>query len=160
MSDTDNEVRIGDLERGPSAKFPDIGDSYTGIVLWSKRSPQTDFDTGEILHWNDGSERMQTLVGLDLGGGVTTTLYARGGTYSLEGATGTGEAMEPAIVRVVKQAGDDRIRKGAHLTVTHTGVAKPGKKGMNGAKLFTATYEPPATEASISGLFTDDEADD
>lgn len=151
---SNDEVTIGDLERGPSAKFPELGSRYHGIVQWSRRVPQTDFDTGEILTWNDGSQRMQTLIGLDLGSGDSTTLYARGGKFIAE--EGQGESMEVAIVRAVRAAGDDRIRKGARLTVTHSGLSKPAKKGMNAAKLFTAEYAPPAAEVSVGDLFTDE----
>lgn len=154
-----DEVPISDLERGPSAswKGAEIGHTYSGTVMWSRRAPQTDIDTGEILKWNDGNERMQTLVGLDIGKGETTTLYARGGNYTPE--VGEGESLEGAIVSAVRAAGDDRIRKGARLTVTYTGHTKPARKGISPARLFTAKYEPPVEEAAIGDLFSDDEAE-
>jgi hypothetical protein len=153
---SDDGLPIGEMERGPSAKFPDIGDSYSGTVIDPlKRVPQTDFDSGDVLTWNDGSPRMQTLVGLQLDDGTTTTLYARGGKY--EAAQGTGTSMEGAIVAAVRKAGGDRIRKGARLTVTHSGLTKPAKKGLNPAKLFEATYEPPEESLAVAGLFSDDD---
>ena len=155
---SDDGIPVGDMERGPSAKFPELGTSFTGTVVDPlRRAPQTDFDTGEVMHWSDGSERMQTLVGLRLDDGTTTTLYARGGKF--EAAEGTGTSMEGAIVAAVRRAGADKIRKGGRLTITHTGLTKPAKKGLNPAKLFEAVYEPPEESLAVAGLFSDDEAE-
>jgi hypothetical protein len=157
MSNDNDGIALGDMERGPSAKFPELKTSYTGTVIDPlKRVPQTDFDSGEVLRWNDGSERMQTIIGLQLDDGTTTTLYARGGKFDAH--EGTGTSMEGAIVAAVRRAGADRIRKGGRLTVTHTGLSKPAKKGLNPAKLFEATYEPPEESLGVAGLFSDAEA--
>jgi hypothetical protein len=155
MSD-DNGIPLGDLERGPSAKFPELGVSYSGIVVDPlRRVAQTDYETGEVLTWNDGSQRMQTLIGLQLDDGTTTTLYARGGKF--EAHEGTGLSMEAAVVAGVRKAGGDRIRKGARLTIVHSGLSKPAKRGLNPAKLFEATYEPPEESLGVAGLFDDED---
>jgi hypothetical protein len=151
-----DELPIGDLERGPSAKFPELGDKYAGVITSVRRTPQTDFDTGEVLTWNDGTPRLQTLVELELADGTTTTLYAKGGKY--EAAKGTGQSMEAAIVAAVKAAGGSSIRRGDMLAIEHTGLGKASRKGMNAPKLFTAEYrlaEPANASVAVDSLFTD-----
>lgn len=150
------DLPLGDLERGPSAKFPELGDKYAGVITSVKRTPQTDFDSGEVLTWNDGSPRLQTLIELELGDGTTTTLYAKGGKY--EAAKGTGQSMESAIVAAVKAAGGTSIRRGDMLAIEHTGLGKVSRKGMNAPKLFTAEYrlaEPANASVAVDSLFTD-----
>ena len=150
------DLPLGELERGPSAKFPDVGDRYAGVITSVKRTPQTDFDSGEVLTWNDGTPRLQTLIELELADGTTTTLYAKGGAYTA--ASGTGQSMEAAIVAAVKAAGGSSIRRGDMLAVAHTGLGKVSRKGMNAPKLFTAEYhlaEPANSSVAVDSLFTD-----
>lgn len=151
---SDQRIPLTDLERGPSAKFPTIGTKYTGTITSARRLPQTDFDTGEVLKWTDGSDREQTVIGLRLADGSETTLYARGGKYEV--AEGHGSSMEAAIVAAVRSAGGDAIEVGARLAVEHTGLSKVTRRGMNAAKLYSAQYEPAKQSVPVGDLFSDD----
>lgn len=159
MSSYTDEVPLGDMERGPAVSWKDqpLGTKVEGIVVASRRVQQTDYDTGELLTWNDGSARMQTLVQLELGTGDVVSLYASGGKFSADGGEGEGTSLEGAIAGAVRKAGDDRIRKGARLTVTLSGHAKPRSNKYKPANLFTATYVPPTEELAVAGLFSDAE---
>lgn len=49
---------------GVSAKWPQVGYVVEGTVTSMEMRQQTDYDTGELLTWNDGSPRMQLVMGV------------------------------------------------------------------------------------------------
>jgi hypothetical protein len=159
MSNTDpyagGDLPISDLERGPSAKFEELGDKAAGVIVSVKRQQQTDLTTGELKFFPSGDKMMLTVITLERADGTTATLYAKGGAY--EAAKGSGKALETAIVEAVKAAGGTSIRRGDMLAVEHTGLSKK-KAGYSAAKLFTAEYrlaEPANASVAVDSLFTD-----
>jgi hypothetical protein len=49
----------------PSAKFETHGDTVTGVITDTPEvRPQTDFDSGQPLFWDDGKPKMQLVVTL------------------------------------------------------------------------------------------------
>lgn len=126
----------------PSAKFDTVGTTVAGrIVDTPTMRQQTDFDTGELLTWDNGDPRMQLVVRLatderdpQLGDddGIRA-LYVKG-------------ALQKAIATAVRAAGAKGLEVGGTLTVTHNAVGEPvvlksGKKG-NPPKMYTALYTP------------------
>jgi hypothetical protein len=122
----------------PSAKWPTVGTSITGVV---DREPelqqQTDFDDNTPLTWADGRPRMQAKVVLrteqrdpeipDDDG--TRAIYVRSN-------------LQKAVAAAVRATGAAKLEIGGRLTVIFSGEGpKEGKK--NPPKLFTAKYEPP-----------------
>jgi hypothetical protein len=152
---SDDSLNINDLQGAPGAKFEKVGDEHAGTVLSIRRRQQTDFDTNEPLVWQDGSPRMQTVITIQPDdGGDPVALYLKGG--KAEVAEGKGWSGEAALVKAAREAKVVRIDAGGHLTVAHTGIGRPSKKGLNGMKLYSCIYRPPASTQPISGLFSDD----
>ena len=50
--------------------------------------------------------------------------------------------MKRAVQQAVIASGSRTIKEGGVLSVTFTGIDKPKRKGLNGAKLYAASYEP------------------
>ena len=117
-----------------AASFKKAGDSVTGVIGDMVEKQQTDFDSGEPLTWPDGKPRNHLVVTLvteeqnDEDDDGLRRLYVKGN-------------LQRAIREAVIKSGSRTIADGAVLTVTYTGDDTPTRKGMNGAKLFTASYE-------------------
>ncbi len=144
---------------GGSKSFPfeNVGDKVAGIIKLVERRQQRSFDGGTPLTWDDGSPRLLTYLEIetdlrdsDDDDGVRA-LYAKGGNF--EAASGSGQALEKAIVDAVKKAGASSIDAGARLAVAFTGVGKATTRGFQPPKLFTAQYEPPRASVDVDDLF-------
>lgn len=116
----------------PSAKFPNIGDKVSGVVLKIEQSPVPEFDSRGRITGNktddDGKVVMQTDV----------TLGTDGGKLVLH----TGGAIVYAIGRALGEIGADNLYEGDRLTVEYTGDGEPTAKGRNAPKQYAATVEP------------------
>lgn len=150
--DDDDGLDLSQIARPPAAKFEEIGASTSGVVVKAEQMQQTDYDDGTPEFWPDGRPKMQVLVVLQHDDGELSSLYLRGGRYEV--ATGKGTSSETALVSAVRAAGEKRIRKGARLTMTHTGLGKPTKKSLQPPKLYTITYQPPEPVSAVDGLFS------
>lgn len=122
-----------------SAKFPTVGTVVKGkIVEQPVLRQQTDFTTGELLTWDDGSPRMQLVVKLatderdpgETDDDGTRALYVKG-------------EMRKAIADALKKAGKTGLAVGGTLAVKYTGDGPKPAKGF-APKLYAAQYEPPA----------------
>ena len=142
---------------GKSWSPENVGDKIAGIIKLVERRQQRDFTTGDPLEWSDGSPRMLTYIEietderLDEDDDGVRALYAKGGNYEV--ASGSGAALERAIVDAVKLAGAKSIDEGATLQVVHTGLAKPTTRGYQPAKLYTAKYTPATSSVDVGDLF-------
>jgi len=123
----------------PSAKFDTIGKTVAGrITEQPEVRQQTDFDTGGPKTWDNGDPMMQLVVTLatderdpdieDDDG--TRRLYVKGN-------------MQQAVAAAVRGA-RSKLEIGGRLSVTYTGDDEPKKRGMSGAKRYTASYTPAA----------------
>ena len=135
MSSTDDAATKFVMGGGATAaSFKKAGDSVNGIIADMVEKTQTDFDTGEPLAWPDGNPRNHLVVTLlteekdDEDDDGLRRLYVKGN-------------LQRAIREAVIKSGSRTIADGGVLTVTYTGDDAPTRKGMNGAKLFTASYE-------------------
>lgn len=122
---------------GRSATFKVHGDQTWGVIVHSELRQQTDFDTGELMFWQDGKPRMQAVFTLqtdeitdDEDDGMRK-VYAKG-------------QMLRAIQAAVLKAGAKGVADGGTLLVRYTGDAEPKRKGMSGEKQYFAKYQPPA----------------
>lgn len=154
-------VPINEIASGGKAWSGEVvGDRIKGIVKLVERRQQRDFTTGDPLTWSDGSPRMLTYIELETSmrdsddDDGTRALYAKGGNFEV--ASGTGAAMERAIVEAVKAVGASSIDEGAELEVVHSGLAKPTTRGYQPAKLYAAKYTAPTSSVDVSDLFSDD----
>ena len=124
-----------------------VGDSVSGIVVSASKEQQRDFDSGELMTWDNGDPRMEAVVivsdtglrdpELDNDDG-TRALHLRGGNY--ETAEGSGTSGEKALLEAINKSGV-RCDTGAKITATISGMAKPTGRGRNPAKLWTIKLE-------------------
>ena len=147
-------IPLSDLGGVPAARFEALGEKVAGRIVTVRREQQRDFESGQGMTWANGDPRMELRIVLATPDAGEVMLYARGGTYE-NIAEGQGLSMEAAIVKAVQDAGGPRsIDPGAELAVAHTGIAKPSKVGLNGAKLYLAQYKPPkAAAVNVDDLF-------
>lgn len=158
MSQTRDE--INDFLMGSGGKafpFEGMGDTVSGVIMEMKKQQQTDLETGEPLFWNNGDPRMMLVVSLqtelqedDDDDGVRR-VFLRGGNYIA--ASGKGAASLVAVKDAVKRSGaPDGIQPGGKLTLAYTGQSKPAAKGMNAAKLYSASYQPPTANVDLEEM--------
>jgi hypothetical protein len=122
---------------GRSFKFAQHGDSVAGYITSTELRQQTSMD-GDLLTWDDGKPRMQLVVTLDTG------LGEDGDDDGLRRIFVRGQ-MTKAVQAAVVKAGERGIALDGHLTVTYESDAKPERKGISGAKQYSAAYSPPVT---------------
>ena len=130
----------------PAFKFEKIGDEVSGIVTRAEVRQQTDFETNQLMTWDDGTPKMQLLVDLQ------TTLF----DADIQGDDGLRRIYlrNNALTEVrkaVKTAGG-RLETGGMLTVKYVKDGTPPKKGMNAPKLFEADYKAGATGVDVDAL--------
>ena len=123
-----------------SAKFDAHGDSVKGTITETPDlRQQTDFDTNAPLFWDDGKPKMQLVVTLATDqrdpsnpddDGIRR-LYVKG-------------KLQQAVAGAIRKAGAKGLEVGGTLTVAYIGDDEPKRKGMSGAKLYTADYASPA----------------
>ncbi|WEW73713.1 hypothetical protein Nanz197_66 [Mycobacterium phage Nanz197] len=129
----------------PSGKFANVGDVVGGVIaIEPEQRQQTDYKTGDLLTWKDGSPRMQLVV----------TLQTDLRDPEIEDDDGKrrlfvkGE-MRKAVQKAVIAAGARGLDVGGELNVTYTGDGD--KKGnLDPPKLYSATYKKPAPGAAAA----------
>ncbi len=143
MTDDINDFLMG--EGGKAFEFGAIGDTVTGEILDMKKQQQTDFQTGAPAFWNNGEPKMMLKVSLQTeiedgpdDDGVRN-VYLRGGNFTA--LKGKGTASLVAVKDAVKKSGKP-IEVGGTLTLQFSGEGPAPAKGMNPAKLYTASYKP------------------
>ena len=120
---------------GSTAKFLEKGDSVEGVIVDMEERQQTDFTSNEPLFWDTGEPRMQLVITLlteekeDKDDDSLRKLYVKAN-------------MKRAVQQAIIASGSRTIKEGGVLSVTYTGIDKPKRKGLNGAKLYAASYEP------------------
>lgn len=133
-----------------TASFPTVGTSVSGqIVAEPTVTQQTEFGTGRLLTWDDGSARLQLVVKIqtdernpaDLEDDGVRAIYVKG------------KSLTNAVRDAVRQAGAKGLEVGGTLTVTYVGDGK-AERG-NPPKLYTAAYQRPATNAATDFLNAD-----
>jgi hypothetical protein len=144
---------------GSSAKFEQIGDSVTGVIISTAVQQQTDIATGVPLTWDNGDPRQQLVVTIATSlrdpdnsddDGVRN-LYVKGSKKA-----GT-QSMHDAVATAVRQAGGKGLEEGGTLTVTFVGEEPPVTRGMSARKLWSASYQQPDRAAQSGGFLGTDE---
>ena len=127
-----------------TAKFLTIGTSVSGqIVAEPTVTQQTEFGTGRLLTWDDGSARLQLVVKIQTDEREATDHEDDG----VRAIYVKGKSLTNAVRDAVRQAGAKGLEVGGTLTVTYVGDGK-AERG-NPPKLYTAAYQKPiATAAS------------
>ena len=123
---------------GRSAVFKKHGDRVWGEIINSSRMQQRDFDSGDLLTWDDGNPRMQIVISLqtderedDEDDGVRK-VYIKEPSQLLA-------AMRQAVTK----AGAKGIANGGKFLVQYVSDGEPKRKGMSGQKQYFVKYEAP-----------------
>jgi len=120
--------KFTDAIRLPSAKFPTIDTSYSGVVIELKDVDVPAFNTkGQI----DG-------VAVDADGEVLQQVDVTLDTSAGKVILHTGGAIYYAIGRALAEVGSDDLVEGDTLTVMYTGDGTPTAKGRNAPKQYDA----------------------
>jgi hypothetical protein len=136
-----------------------IGDSISGIVVSAGKEQQRDFDSGDLMEWDNGDPRMESVIVLSDTGehdpeldndDGTRSLHLRGGNYEVD--EGSGVAGEKALLEAINKSGI-RCDTGVKLTAKITGMAKITKRGANAAKLWTIKLEKAPAGIGEEDLF-------
>lgn len=126
----------------PAAKFDAIGVMIKGEVLSAEVRDQTDFQSGAVLTWQDGSPRKQLVITLatddvdpDIeGDDGARRIYAKG-------------QMLNAIRQAVRAHGG--IAEGGKLAVKFIKEEPSKTRGFNPTKVYQAWYEPPVKKVAV-----------
>jgi len=128
---------------GRSAAFPEVKALVWGEIVHSEVRQQTDFDSGDLLFWDDGKPRLQLVVSLqtdqredDEDDGIRK-VYAKGN-------------MLKAIRTAIAKAGARGIANGGRLAIQYIGDGEKPKRGF-AAKIYAAKYEPPVQSVGVPG---------
>jgi hypothetical protein len=109
--------QFSSAERPTLAKFPNFGDSYSGTIA---KEPEWRNDP-----LNDGQQMLVVVIEHD-----------NGVFYQINGRTQMPDAIRDAVI----DADSEELEPGGRLTVTYA-------KDQGNAKIYTAHYEPPQSEA-------------
>lgn len=145
-----------------------VGDKVGGLIISASREQQRDFDSGQLMEWDDGSPRMESVLVLQVNLDEYPTakrddieddngyraLHLRGGNY--EAKEGKGKAGENALKDAIRSSGL-RAKPGIFCEAEISGMAKPKGRGMNPAKLWTITLSEPENSIDEDDLFEDDD---
>ena len=131
-----------DLNRGGKvAKFDRIGDSITGLLIDAEKIPLTDINGKVVVDEKTGAERTQVLYTLqtedrdpqDPFDDGRRRVYAK---WAIQSAI-SDELKEKGLLSV-------GLQENGKLTLIHSETRPAKTRGYNDAKLFKASYEPPA----------------
>ena len=137
---------------GRSAKFEAEGDVAVGYITHYEMRQQTDIKTGAPKTWDDGNPMMQLVVTIDTetrededDDGVRT-VYIKG-------------QMQKAVSDAIRKAGEHGLGIGGKLGIKYVSTAAPKQRGFNGAKQYSAKYEPPTVGVDDSDFESVESAD-
>lgn len=136
----------------PAAKFDTVGKMVKGTVAQAVVMNQTEFQSGEVLTWKDGTPRKQLVITIDTdevddeleGDDGSRRIYAKG-------------QMLQAIRTAVRAHGG--IAEGGKLAVKFIKEEPSKTRGFNPTKIYQAWYEAPAKKTAIPDEPTETDED-
>jgi len=148
-------IDIGDLRTGVrwwGTSSEQLGAEVTGLIVSAEKAQQTDFDTGQGLQWDNGDDRMESVIVMETDirdpemddDDGARSLHLRGGNYEV--AEGSGTSGEKALLEAMQKSGL-RCEAGVTIKAKISGMAKPTGRGKKPAKLWTIRLEK--TESAI-----------
>jgi hypothetical protein len=134
---------------GPGFKFPVLGTTYSGVIARDVTdadvTQQTDFQTGQITpacFYRDGRPKLQMCIPIRLSTGPSAEFPEGTGAWYVKGG-----ADQQELVRAMTAAGavpDENgvlwPKAGDPISITYT-HDKPGRAGMNPAKIKSVQYQ-------------------
>ncbi len=162
-------IGMEDLQQGTpwwGGKGCEMGDKIAGLITYAGKEQQRDFDSGELMTWDNGDPRMELVVHLQTDVSKYPTaqrddiedddgvraLHLRGGRYEV--AKGTGKAGADALKDAIRSSGL-RAKPDIWIEAEITGMAKATGRGKNPAKLWTITLSEPEPGIDAEDLFDD-----
>lgn len=128
----------------PSAKFNQIGAEVAGTVVATDVRQQTDFKTGEVLTWRDGSPRMMVVATLQ-------TQERDSHDYNDDGLRRLfikGKSLTDAVRDAVRKAGAGGLELGGWLKVAYVADGQAADRASDPPKLYLAEFTRPQQQAA------------
>lgn len=158
-----NDILFG--KAAPGAKFPNVGDSVTGVILELGARQRNAYDPdkagcqGGPLWWQNGKPveldaNVANSMALQPVTDAVITIQTEDRDPEDEMDDGRRRLFVSArlLADALRQAAKDaKVRKfevGGTLTVTHDKMGKPAKKGARAPKSYVATYTAPDPDAA------------
>jgi hypothetical protein len=131
----------------PAVKWETLGQKVVGPITKAEARQARDFETGDLLTWDDGRPKMEVILTIATGQidpGIEgddgeRRVFVRGHMF-----TALREALNKAKAR--------KPEPGGRVAIVWSGEGEPPKKGFKAPRLFTVAYEPPAI-AAVEDLF-------
>lgn len=134
----------------PSAKFPTIGTTVTGVITEPPAVAEQRDLQGNVKTFDDGTPQKMLVVTLqtaerdpeiDDDEGLRK-LYVKGSKKP------ESKSMTAALGQAVRNAKANGLEVGGTVTVTYISDGPQEQRGFNPPKQYTATYTPPSVQAS------------
>lgn len=132
---------------GNSFAFDNIGDTVTGTIVSIEQVQQTDMQTGQPATWDDGQPKM--MIRVELATELRSDPLDEGKrTVYLKGSRKPeSKSSLSAVIGAVQSAtSTNNISAGGTLTLTHSGLGEPPRKGYSAPKQYKATYVAPSVD--------------
>ncbi len=167
MSNVDPFAAAGNFLSGglTAAKWPTVGFVVEGTVTNAAMAQQRDFDSNELLVWNDGNPRMQLVVDLQSEATGWTWKGLRNTKTPVPNDDGMRAAyfkgnMQKALTKALRDAGGAKFEKGGHMRIERIAdVPNPDPKKQD-ALDFAITWTPAtANTAPIADFLAEPEGE-
>lgn len=129
----------------PSAKFPTPGTTVKGKVISAEVTQQTDFATGEVKTWDDGSPRLQIVLTVQTDERDPEITDDQG-----ERRIFVKGQMLTALKQALRAVGARDITPGDTIAVQYTGDGE-AKRGMNAPKLYAVQVRKGSPTGDLLG---------
>jgi hypothetical protein len=138
---------------GPALRFPVLGTSYSGVIARdvsdSDVKQLTDFQTKQPAFYRDGRPKLALVLPIQLTTGPSPEFPSGVADYWVTGADS--EELIRAMLAAGVRPGEDGLslpKDGDAITITYT-QDKPGRAGMNSAKVKTIQYTQGGTTGAV-----------
>lgn len=127
----------------PAAKFPTVGTTVKGKVINAEVTQQTDYATGEVKTWDDGSPRLQIVITVQTDERDPDIPNDEG-----ERRIFVKGQMLQALRSALRAVGARDITPGDTIAVQYTGDGE-AKRGMNPPKLYAVQVKKGSPVADL-----------
>lgn len=120
----------------PFAKFPNIGDTITGIIHEEPYMTNQFDSNGEVRVFDDGNPMKMLIIPLSTMNG-NVLLPVKGSVIP------ESKSMRAAVTAALREA-KAKLEVGGKLTIVYIGDGEPPRPGFNAPKQYRAVYQPKA----------------
>lgn len=131
----------------PSISFKDakVGDSFSGTITDLETAQVRNYESGEPEFWEDGNPKLQIVVTLDTAYGDGLEDDGQRKVYLF------GQKLQAAKA-ALKEAGVDKLEKGATFTISYAGEKPSSNKKYNNIKIYGISIVPSKSNPVVDTL--------